>query len=162
MKPTEKILKIFQRYSPEKKQVLFFIFSNVRRWGFGAERFTLEGGSKAGSGAGLFIFKNCAGTNIREALNEKLQHYRPSGEYDYIPLQTVPHVSPTVTQNQMTSPAKAANGVSRPPFASSGPPLPAAKPKPKVPEKHFGLNLNGSNPEVDDVKSNGCVTIIYK
>jgi len=40
----------------------------------------LEGGHKAGQAAGLFIFKSCRGSEIRSAIETKMQAIRDARE----------------------------------------------------------------------------------
>lgn len=48
-------------------------YRHVRRYGFSESSFTLEAGHRAGSASGVFIFKNCLGSQIRDAMELKMK-----------------------------------------------------------------------------------------
>ena len=50
-----------------------FFSRHVRRFGYSDQTFTVEGGSRCGSGEGLFIFEKCSGREIMNEVTERMK-----------------------------------------------------------------------------------------
>lgn len=48
-------------------------FRHIRRFGYGENSLTIEGGSKCGNGQGLFIFITDRGSELMKAIDEQMQ-----------------------------------------------------------------------------------------
>jgi hypothetical protein len=172
--------------------VVFFCFysacSNIRRYGFSADRFTLEGGHKAGRAAGLFIFKNCLGSSIRCAMEGKMREYqqllryqqqqqqhgtgavRDDYAYSYVnvndSLAALGKTASSTRQLDMasepppspTSSGSSSSATGKTTIAAS---VPATKPKPKPAPKIKVANVQSNGSTSPETARNGYESVLF-
>lgn len=62
----------------ESVTVITWLYSQVRRFGLSNGTFMIEGGQRSEQGEGLFIFKNCDGRQLFEAVQERICQLKKS------------------------------------------------------------------------------------